>query len=309
MLIKCPKCGVYYQIEKGFLTSEKRKVRCAKCAEIWEIDEKDAVSEDVMEEGAEVYNLSAPSKNEEEKVPQDKEQENDKQETEAVFQIRNNEGQLDAEKTELTAIEDSEKKEDTDAASSEIDDKDLALGSDMQQIFSRLNKQTEEIKEFEKNTPTIKRGYAFFRQNFWDKTGLRNSVLITAILLIIISLLSFRYDITRKVPTMEKLYTSIGLQSRIIGEGLEFQNVSHREYEEDYVRKMEIKGFITNTTAEKMNIPQISVEVLDKDGVTLQRINTKTPIAEIWPKERAAFSFVITQPSPLSKYVYMTFEE
>ena len=103
------------------------------------------------------------------------------------------------------------------------------------------------------------------------------------------------------------MYSAIGIQSRIIGEGLEFQNVSHREYEEDYVKKMEVKGFIRNSTDKKLPIPEIEVEVLDKDGITLQKVNTKTPIAEIWPKERAAFSFIITQPSPLSKYVYLTF--
>ena len=90
---------------------------------------------------------------------------------------------------------------------------------------------------------------------------------------------------------------------------MEFQNVSRHEYEEDYVKKMEIKGFIINRTDKKQQIPDIKVEVLDKDGITLQKVNTKTPIAEIWPRERAAFSFIVTQPSPLSKYVYLTFGE
>ena len=122
-----------------------------------------------------------------------------------------------------------------------------------------------------------------------------------------LSALSFRYELVRKFPKLEAMYSAIGIQSRIIGEGLEFQNVSHREYEEDYVKKMEVKGFIRNSTDKKLPIPEIEVEVLDKDGITLQKVNTKTPIAEIWPKERAAFSFIITQPSPLSKYVYLTF--
>ncbi len=316
MLIRCPECGVCYRIEESLLADRSRKLRCAKCAKVWEAKLEDCFEEEEGKE-EEVYDLTGMQANSEK--PNNQQEEN-KQEADSLFKIREAGGQLDAESDSLPA-EDAEAEatpetkpatDDTPEDNSEgkedkIDEKDLALGSDMQQIFSRLNKQTEIIAEIDKNTSPLKKALIFVRDNFWRRTGLRNTTILTILGLIILSSLSFRYELVRKFPKLEAMYSAIGIQSRIIGEGLEFQNVSHREYEEDYVKKMEVKGFIRNSTDKKLPIPEIEVEVLDKDGITLQKVNTKTPIAEIWPKERAAFSFIITQPSPLSKYVYLTF--
>ena len=321
MLIRCPKCQVCYRIEETLLAKGSRKLRCAKCEEVWEAKPEDCFEEqDVSEE--EVYDLSGASANtpENESPAEDNKQEDNKQETDSLFKIRESGGQLDAENATIPDEEPAPSEEEAKPASEEaqvsendkeekIDEKDLALGSDMQQIFSRLNKQNELIEEMEKNTSALKKASEIFKEKFWQNTGLRNGTILTLLGLIILSLLSFRYELVRKFPKLEEAYTALGLQSRIIGEGLEFQNVSHREYEEDYVKKMEIKGFIINRTDKKQQIPDIKVEVLDKDGITLQKVNTKTPIAEIWPRERAAFSFIVTQPSPLSKYVYLTFGE
>ena len=99
----------------------------------------------------------------------------------------------------------------------------------------------------------------------------------------------------------------MGIEAKIVGEGLEFQNVVRREYEEDYVRKLEIKGYIANTNPFEVEMPLIRVEVLDKNTNLLQALNDKTPLTVLEAEGRMAFRIVLNRPSPLAKYVVLTF--
>ena len=77
--------------------------------------------------------------------------------------------------------------------------------------------------------------------------------------------------------------------------------------EEDYVRKLEIKGYIANTNPFEVEMPLIRVEVLDKNTNLLQALNDKTPLAVLEAEGRMAFRIVLNRPSPLAKYVVLTF--
>ncbi len=46
---------------------------------------------------------------------------------------------------------------------------------------------------------------------------------------------------------------------------MEFQNITRNEYEEDYINKMEVRGFIANVTGKTVNIPTMQIELLDKN--------------------------------------------
>ncbi len=122
-----------------------------------------------------------------------------------------------------------------------------------------------------------------------------------------LALFSFRYDIVRKFPWAERFYTAMGTDSVIVGEGLEFQNISRHEYEEDYIKKLQIKGFLVNKTEKEIAVPTIHVEVLSKEAAKLQEMNVRPPVEKILPGKRIAFNVIITQPSPLSKHILLTF--
>lgn len=288
MLIRCPKCQVCYRIEKKIIKDKGRKFRCAKCNEVWTAYPQD-LFEETVENASEIYTPEQTN-------AKDLETESDKQIQEEVQEAKEQE-----EETETAPIE---------TPRSEITEKDLDNAGTMQAIFSRIEKQNAELMAQEKQKPLLKK----IKDDIKQALGLNstfNCVFLSVIIMLIcgLSFFSFRYELVRNFPWLEQVYSGLGMESVVLGEGLEFQNISRHEYEEDYVKKMQIKGFIVNTTDRMIKVPQIHIEVLSKDIVKLNELNIKSPIDTLRPKERTAFTVVITQPSPLSKHIMLTFSK
>ena len=137
----------------------------------------------------------------------------------------------------------------------------------------------------------------------------RRYVYFLLFFVVLLLLYYFRYEIVRTFPFMEQVYSSLDIQSKVLGEGLEFKNVSRRNYEDDYVTKMEIKGFIVNNTEKILEIPDVKLEVMDEKGLVLDTLIMPPPAKFVKENGRVAFSVTVTKPSPLSKYIYLTFTE
>ncbi len=180
--------------------------------------------------------------------------------------------------------------------------------TEMQDIFARLSTQTKDLFQQEQNRPAYEKIWVKLKHTMGlDRPGTLKYYLLLLVAIAALVLFAFRYEIVRVLPVAEKVYSAIGVESRVVGEGLEFQNVIRNEYEEDYVRKLEIKGYIVNTNLQKVAMPLIHVEIMDKDTNLLQAIDDEAPIAELDAGEKQMFRIVITQPSALSKYVLLTF--
>ncbi len=282
MLIRCPKCEICYRIDADMIPAEGRKFRCARCGEVWL-----AKPEDLFEETAEnagcVYNPDSDG----EIVPEE---------------------EAPASETQNEAVSDEEKAAEVPEKPQEIDAADLKVNSDMQEIFSRLDRQNEMIEKLNKEAPPVKKIWHLIRDALGLSRPLNRWLLFgAAMFLLLLSLFSFRYNIARKFAWAEKVYTACGIECTILGEGLEFQNISRHEYEEDYIKKMQIKGFVVNSTAKDIVFPVIHVEVLDKDVSKLQELNVAPPVDIVKAGERVAFNVIITQPSPLSRHILLTF--
>jgi len=117
-----------------------------------------------------------------------------------------------------------------------------------------------------------------------------------------------RYVITKHAPFTKYVYNVLRIPAVIAGEGLEFKNVTKREYEEDYERKMEIKGFIINKTDKTVDIPLIYIEVLDKDGVFLQKQVAEASIDSLAPGASTGFTVTIESASRFAKYIVANFK-
>ena len=273
MLIRCPKCNISYDIGAAVIPEEGRKMRCSQCGETWLCLPQD-LFEAPKEEPIQVKEPEPPV-------------EDEKQEDVAIIQENSDEKpeQQEKEKEELPAG----KKE-------------------MQEIFARLENQTESLFEYEKNLPTHIKIWHQIKQILGLQRR-RNRQFLAGIsgLLVLLLLFYLRYDIVRLAPFMEKVYAALGIESVIVGEGLEFQNITRNEYEEDYVNKMEIRGFITNITDETRNIPNLRIELLDKNTQPLQVIYQEPPVQRIIAGSKVAFRVIVTKPSTFSKFVYMTF--
>ena len=340
MLIRCPECSICYRIDTSFMPKNGMKFRCAKCGRVWLCHPEDAFEE--SEEDVEIYKVKAQNaaqnildSQEPENKPDVGESSNQEQlshqeeSTASENTLAEVDGQLSADidsippsvnetstdENQTTPTENSDQtsnqpsdQSQTDT-SDKIDEKDLAMSSDMAQIFSRLNKQVELIDDENAKTSLKEKLLTRILYNIRENRLLKWLIIGVAVILGILIILSYRYEITRHFSWMEGFYNMIGLESKIIGEGLEFHNISHREYEEDYVRKMEIRGYIYNGTDTEQTIPTISISVMDKDGNLIQSQTEQAPKPSIKPRERAAFRAIITQPSTLSKYVLVTFEQ
>ena len=181
---------------------------------------------------------------------------------------------------------------------------------DVKDIFERLSQETEALFKAESEEKPVKKYLFSFKKAFGLQNPRNYKYYVFAILaLILLSLYYARFEVVRKVPFMEPVYRVLGIKAVVTGEGLEFQNVTRRDYEEDYVRKFEIKGFIANKTAKTMDIPTIKIELLDKDARSIQNETANSVIPLITSHGKVPFSFIVEKPSPLTKYIYLTFTD
>ena len=274
MLLYCPKCNTGYAIEPDLIPEKGKKMRCAKCGEIWHCTREDLVEEHFEEtlpaEGKEVIAAAVAS--------------------------------VEAETETPVAGE--------DASPAVAEENPVPAEAAITDIFARLSTQTEELFKQEQTQAKPKRLWVKAKHlTGLDHPGTLKYYLLLLATIIGLVLFAARFDLVRRFPSVEKFYNAVGIEARIVGEGLEFQNIVRNEYEEDYVRKLEIKGFIVNTNPFKVEMPLIHVEVMDKDTNILQSINDKAPIASLEPDGRMAFRIVINQPSALTKFILLTFSK
>lgn len=273
MLLHCPQCNTGYALEKNLIPEKGMKMRCAKCGKIWHCT-RDDLKEEVLQENIE----NLPN--------------NVSDEVEEKIEIKES-------SSENIGVD--ENSSEQNSAQQDVE---------MQDIFARLSVQTKDLFQKEQNSPIY--------QKFWksikhflglNRHGILKYYLFFVLLIALLSLISVRYEIVRIFPKTEPIYAALGLDAKVIGEGLEFQNIVRNEYEEDYVRKLEIKGYIVNTNPNKVDMPLIHVEIMDKDTNILQEIDDEAPITELNANEKQVFRIVITQPSALAKYVLLTFKK
>ncbi len=278
MRIICRKCSAVYEIDPALIPPQGKKVRCTKCGDVFV-----CFPEDLQEKPQPVVREPEPEK--------------------AGAPKENLAAEVDAPAGETG------RKGEGEAAAAAPAPQPPQKKDEVQDIFRRLSEQTEELFQQEQKMSKakvagLKLKHVLGLQNKAFRRFVLSLVLITLLLL----LYYFRYDITRKAPFMEKIYAPLGIQSVIPGEGLEFQNITRREFEDDYVSKTEIKGFIANTTGKAINVPDIRLELLDKEARSLHVQYAEPPVARLDGNGKAAFSIVVVKPSPLSKYVYLTFK-
>lgn len=275
MLIKCPKCNTSYDVGSALIPEGGKKVRCSQCGEVWTCLASDLFATPEIE--------AEPSADNETAV-------------ETVQTVADNPLETP---TDSSAAETAPKK---------VDNAAPAKSPEMQEIFARLESQTETLFEMEKNLPPHKKIWTFIKKGLGlQRRRNRRMWLGTFLVLFLLTLFYLRYEIVRIAPFMEGFYNACHIDCVIPGEGLEFQNITRNEYEEDYVNKMEIRGFITNITGQTLNVPVIQIQLLDKNVQPLQVIYQEPPVQRIIAGSKIAFRIIVNKPSTFSKYVYLTF--
>ena len=302
MLINCPNCNASYEVNPDIIPQNGRKLRCSSCREVFWCNPHD---------------IENPAKKIDEAKVQSSESSLEEVKTESsdVFVSENNIASEESVVEENSISNESEENTNNQESANpqndlETDNEEENIDDDinMQDIFQRLSMQSDEITQKEqKMNPVQKLFNKFLVMIGWHRKT--NRIIISSVLglFAILFLLFFRVEITRSLPFMNVIYSAIGLDAQIAGEGLEFSNVTRREYEVDDIPQMEIRGFIDNKTPYNVYADLLHVEVLDKDGAIVQQQNNPLPVQTFVPNVRVPFSVVIVKPSALGKYIVVTF--
>ena len=273
MKIYCPKCHTCYSIEVGLIPAEGKKLKCSRCGEVWLCTHADMTA------------VEGTSEQENDAVPQNV--------------IANAEDELIS-----TPAEDSENKEETEEApETKVSD------DEMNQIFSRLKDETEKIDTELESLPPAKKLFPKIKKLLGWRSRITISLeVLTLLIIIALSIFGNRYALVRKFPQLESVFSQIGIPSRIIGEGLEFQNVVRSYDSKESPRRLTIKGFIFNTTNNDLSLPPVLVNILDTNAEEM--LQSKHLIEEKTIKAQAKIPFTLAVKVPLqAKYIMLRVTE
>ena len=272
MKIHCPKCNTCYSVEIGLVPADGKKFRCSKCGEVWLCTHKDFNIQDSSQ--------PEQSDNSSESVPQN------------VIANENDE-LLNTPNTEEISPE-----ENTETA------------DDMNIIFARLQNETTKIsEEYEKLSP-LKKFFPKLKKILgWDSRFSISLEFFTVLVIIILSIFANRFELVRKFPQTEQIFKTIGIPARVIGEGLEFQNITRKYINPDNNKQLSINGFIFNTTDKTIEIPTITVSLLNENTDNIIKVKKQAEIKTIRAKEKLPFNLLIDIPPEKAKYILLTFTE
>ena len=278
MQIYCPKCNTAYQIDDG-MVGNAEKVRCANCHEIFSPRDYQIIP--VSRDKADATEQESGI------VPED-----------AVSEA----GCPAVSETDSPTVENEGEAESENSVDTRPDD--------IKEMFARLSAQTEQVFAAEAAVPVYKKVWYRIR----DFLGLRQRrnykyYILLLIVMCLLVLYNCRYEIVRHASFMEPVYALAGIKARIPGEGLEFRNVTRREFEKDDINHMEVKGFIANNTDKEIIIPLIHLELLNRDAEFIEEKDITPPLAAVKPHDSVAFNIILAKPSSLTKYIYLTFIE
>lgn len=303
MQIFCPKCNAGYEIDDELLKDKARRVKCGECGEVFVVDKiEELAQEDAFSLLSKEFDEESDYNNENETVER-QEQSVSGGVSEVEDSSSEEEQKADIIETQTEESADSEKKSDNDSVTEENEE-----DFDIEDIFERLSERTENLILEEKKLPFYKKIILWIKNIFGFQFKINwKYVSLAAVLASMIWMYNNRYDIVRNFAFMNSIYKVLGINAKIVGEGLEFQNISWNFVSNGEESRLDIRGFIFNQTDKDIVIPTVHVEILDKETVLLQSQNRKLEAYSVSGGEKIPMLLSINNPAPTMKYVYMTF--
>lgn len=188
--------------------------------------------------------------------------------------------------------------------------KGVSLSEDeMNVIFSRLKEESTKIDTEKEKLSALKTIFPTIKKLLGWNNYLTIALEVFVVLLILgLSLFAYRYALVRKFPQLEVVYTQLGIPSRVIGEGLEFQNVVRHYDSPEKPRLLTIKGFIYNTTSKELDLPVVLVSIMNSEAQGAVESTHHLEQKTIAAQDKIAFTLQVTVPQQM-KYIMLTFTE
>ncbi|MBQ2811174.1 MAG: zinc-ribbon domain-containing protein, partial [Alphaproteobacteria bacterium] len=136
----------------------------------------------------------------------------------------------------------------------------------IQKMFTQLSKQTdvlftEEIKKAPIQSVEKARTEHAKKQNFVA------NLIIGLLIFLSVSILlyAYRFDVVRFFPNAEQMYKKLNISSVPYATGLEFNNITTKEYVQNNVSKIEISGMVTNKSKYAVLLAPVKIDIFDKN--------------------------------------------
>ena len=131
-------------------------------------------------------------------------------------------------------------------------------------------------------------------------------VLISLIVIILLGI-SFRADLARIYPPIERVFELINIQVKPLGYGLKLSNTDSKIRQESDDSVMAISGEIENTLADTIDVPPLKGEFYDSNGIIIFTHHFKGPLPKILPGEKVKYQTEIKNPPSESVRIEITF--
>jgi len=106
-----------------------------------------------------------------------------------------------------------------------------------------------------------------------------------------------RQQVVTAWPPIERLYMLVGLESEVIGTGLEIRNVTSERLLEEGIQSLVIKGEVMNTSEAVREVPNLSGRLQDSQGGTVHEWRFAATEARLLPGEIVIFETRVENPS------------
>lgn len=110
-----------------------------------------------------------------------------------------------------------------------------------------------------------------------------------------------RETIVETIPSMEAVYSALGLDSVVLGAGLEFQETVPDRMMADNVDMLALHGFIANTSSRERTIPYLRMTLKDGTGAVVNEVIKEPPQAMLAPGATVGFRITIDNPSAAAR--------
>ena len=123
---------------------------------------------------------------------------------------------------------------------------------------------------------------------------------------IVIGLLA-RQQVVTAWPPIERLYMLVGLESEVVGTGLEIRNITSERLLEEEAQSLVIKGEVINTSEAVREVPNLSGRLQDSQGGTVHEWHFTATEARLLPGEIVIFETRVENPSSEAEALAISF--
>ena len=297
IVIECPHCRTRYQVPPETIGKSGRKVACAHCSKTWTAralppakvpepphatpdDEEDLDAEFISEEEKALAALPPRLR---QMLPKGEKPSAEMLRTIAEIQSALGEKAADA-PTDPNAPESA------DAAGAPPPSGAAAAGARMR----------NSIRAFARRQRLVAKQLPAARVR-----RVARAVSLSALALVVITLVTFRVPIVGAVPDMAALYAAVGLKVNVVG--LEFSDVKTLVSRRDGVNLIAVDANINSVADRVIPVPAMVVTLMDAAGTELYQWSVLPRVGELEPGESLPVSTELSGPPLAATTVHLSF--